>query len=119
MSNNLITKAGVEGSEITNPVLGNLGQLSGVDFIKQAIPALIGYGFLIGAIIFFFMILVGSIRWISSAGDKGALESARGTITNAVVGLVILFSLFAILDLIHIFFNVTIMTLDIGPLVIR
>ncbi len=117
MSNNLL--AGGPNNGITNPVLGSLGDLSGVDFLKQAIPALIGYGFIAGVIIFFFMILMGSIKWISSAGDKGALESARGTITNAIIGIIILFSIFAVLDLLHIFFGITIMTLDIGPLVIQ
>lgn len=117
MINNLL--AGGPNNGITNPVLGNLGDLSGTDFFKQAIPALIGYGFVIGTVIFLFMIIIGAVRWISSAGDKGALESARGTITNAIIGIIILFSLFAIIRLIQTFFGITILTLDIGPLVIQ
>ncbi len=116
---NLLAGAPGGSTEITNPILGNLGQLSGVDFFRQAIPALIGYGFVIGVVIFLFMIIVGAIKWIASSGDKAAIESARGTITGAIIGIIILFSVFAVLDLIHIFFGITIMTLDIGPLVIQ
>lgn len=104
---------------ITNPVLGPAGNQGGVQFLQGFIPGLIGLAFVAGTIFFFFMLAIGAIQWISSGGDKQALEAARGRITNALIGIVILFSLFAILDLIHIFFNITIMTLDIGPLVIQ
>ena len=107
------------GGELTNPVLGNLGSQGGVQFFQGFIPGLIGLAFVAGTLIFFFILAIGAIQWISSGGDKQALESARGKITNAIIGIVILFSLFAVLDLIHVFFNITIMTLDIGPLVIQ
>jgi hypothetical protein len=116
MTNNLIAGAG-ESGEITNPVLGNLGQKTGLAFFQSFIPGLISFAFIGGTIIFFFMIVMGAIQWITGGGDKQALESARGKITNAVIGIVILFSLFAVLSLIQNFFNIKIMTLDIGPLV--
>ena len=34
-------------------------------------------------------LVLGGIRWISSGGDKGKIDSARGTITAAIIGLVI------------------------------
>lgn len=104
---------------LTNPVLGPAGNQGGVEFFQTFIPGLIGLAFVIGSIIFFFILVVGAIQWITSGGDKQALEAARGRITNAIIGIIILFSLFAVLDLIHIFFNITIMRLDIGPLVIQ
>lgn len=104
---------------IKNPVLGSLGTKTGVEFFQGFIPGLIGLALVIGSVIFFFMLAIGAIQWITSGGDKQALEAARGRISNALIGLVILFSIFAILDLIHIFFNITIMRLDIGPLVIQ
>lgn len=104
---------------LNNPVLGPIGTKSGLEFFQGFIPGLIGLAFVVGSIIFFFMLVIGAIQWISSGGDKQALEAARGRITNALIGIIILFSLFAVLDLIHIFFNITIMRLDIGPLVIQ
>jgi hypothetical protein len=63
--------------------------------------------------------LLGGIQWISSGGDKTALEGARGKITNAVIGIIILFSLFAILKIVEDFFGINILTIDFGPLMVR
>ena len=83
------------------------------------LPNIIGLIFIVGIIIFFFMLLMGAVQWISSGGDKGKLESARGRLTSAIIGIVILLSVFAIMQLIQTFFGVSILTLDIGPLIIR
>lgn len=104
---------------ITNPVIGNLGKQTGVSFFQKLLPAAVSLVLVGGAIIFFFMLLIGAIQWISSGGDKQALESARGKISNALIGVVILFASFAIIKLIETFFGVSILTLDIGPLVIQ
>ena len=106
-------------AEITNPVIGNLGTLTGVGFFQQFIPSLIRIAFVIGIIIFFFMLITGAISWISSGGDKAALETARGKITNALIGIVLLFSVYVIAQLIEAFFGITILTLDIAPLLIQ
>lgn len=56
----------------------------------------------IAALIF---LLYGGIRWIMSAGDKSKLEAARGTITGAVIGLVVAFSAYFILNVITYLFT--------------
>ena len=104
-------------AQITNPALGGeLSKNTGVEFFQKLLPALIGLGFVAGAIIFFFMLMIGAIQWMSSGGDKGALESARGRIASALIGIIILFSVYAIIKLVESFFNINILTLDIGPL---
>ena len=104
---------------LTNPIFKQSGGSNGLSFFQGVIPGFVGLSFVLGTLIFFFMLLWGSIQWISSGGDKQALEGARGRITNAVVGLVLLFASFAIIKLIQAFFHVQILTLDIGPLVIQ
>jgi hypothetical protein len=94
---------------ITNPALGPLSNESGKTFFQKFIPAAVTIGFVIGILIFFFMLLIGAIKWISSGGDKQAMESARGTITSALIGLVILFAAFAIIKLIQSFFGISIL----------
>lgn len=84
-------------------------------FLPKAITLLL----VVGVIIFFFMLIMGAIQWISSGGDKGGLEAARGKITSALIGIIILFSVFAVMKLIETFFGITIMTLDIGSLVVK
>lgn len=104
---------------IRNPLLPQPVDQTGVQFFQNALPAAVGLGFVIGAIIFFFMLVVGAIQWIFSGGDKQSLESAGGKLSNALVGILILFAAFAVINLIEIFFGITIMALDIGPLVIQ
>ena len=105
--------------DITNPALGPLAEKSGIGFFQELIPALIGMVLLVGALFFLGIMLLGSIQWISSGGDKAALEGARGRLSSALVGIIILFSVFALLKVIEEFFGIDILTLDIGPLKIQ
>ncbi len=102
---------------ISNPVGPKFS--SGLDFFQKFIPSMVGLAFVAGALIFFFVMIIGAIQWITSGGDKAALEAARGKLGNAIVGLVILLALFAILKIIETFFGINILTLDIGVLKIQ
>lgn len=108
-------------AQITNPALGKLSDIKGggVGFFQQLLPSLIGLAFAAGAVIFFFMLLIGAIQWLSSGGEKENLEAARGRITSALVGIVILFSIFAVIKAVESFFGIHILTLDIGPLIVK
>ena len=100
---------------ITNPALGeSVRNLSGTEFFNKLLPNLIGLSFIVGAIIFVAIIIVGAIQWIISGGDKAGIESAKGKITNAVIGLVILLSLFAIIYVLENFFGIKLLELRIN-----
>ena len=111
-------------TSITNPALSiplqdillNRGPAA---FFQALIPRLVGLAFVIGVLAFFFIMIIGAIQWISSGGDKAAIEGARGKIANALVGVVILFALFALLKVLEDFFGINILALDIGPLKIE
>ena len=108
--------------KITNPAFEGSplgGITTGKAFFQKLIPNLVGLAFAIGALVFFFIMIIGAIQWITSGGDKTALEGARGKIANALVGVVILFGLFALLKVLEDFFGINILTLDIGPLKIE
>lgn len=81
------------------------------------IPGLISAAIVIvlvaAALIFFFMLIIGGIRYITSGGDKGKAESARGMITAALIGLVIVFAAWAIVTLVQTFFGISIFSLNI------
>lgn len=103
--------------EINNPALRDeLQGFSGVGFFADLLPRLIQLGFIVGAIIFFFMLATGAIQWMFSGGDKAAVESARAKITNAIIGIVILLSVFAIVVVVENFFGINITNLDIRSL---
>ncbi len=104
---------------ITNPLLKEtLQKKSGVGFFQSFIPNLVTLGLIIGVLFFLFILIIGAIQWISSGGDKNALEEAKKKITNAIIGIIILFSVFALLKVIENFFGISILTLDIGSLAI-
>jgi len=107
---------------ITNPALDSSLQAK-VDnptaFFNQLLPNAVTLLFVIASVIFLFMMVAGAIQWMTSSGDKQGLESARGRLSNAIVGLFILFALFAIITVLENFFGVDILTLDISGLTIR
>ena len=125
--NNYLAQSGVmfdgggDGTNITNPFLKDsaLENLTGQDFMSQFIPKAVGLVFVFGALAFFFMFVWGAITWILSGGDKAGVESAKGKISNALLGFVLLIGSFAIVKLIQAFFNINILSIDIGPLIIR
>lgn len=118
---------GYERQDITNPLFKGssfegLQQIMSVDpgtVLSTLLPNIIGLLLVFGTVAFFFMILIGAISWITSGGDKAKIESARGRITSALIGVVLMISTFAIVGLIEYFFDINILTIDIGPLVIQ
>jgi hypothetical protein len=105
---------------INNPILGpDLQRLNGVTFIQKLVPALILFGLVIGVVFFFFNLLMGAIAYINSGGDKGKTEAARGRITNAIIGLIVLFCIFGIMNILEVFLGTDLSILDLDALRIR
>jgi len=64
----------------------------------------------------FVMFVIAGFSFLFSAGDPKKLEQARGTLTNAIVGLVIIVVAYLILRLIGVFTGVTsITTFTVSP----
>lgn len=104
---------------IENPALSDsIKDLEGSSFLNVLLPNFIGIGFIVGVIIFFFVLMIGAIQWISSGGDKAKIETSRGKLTSGFVGLVILFSLFAIGKIVESFFGISIFELDLDQFII-
>lgn len=78
--------------------------ISGI--IQWAIVAILT----VAAIIFFFMLIWGGIRWIMSGGDKANTEAARNQITAALIGLIVIFAAWAIIQLLDSIFGIDLLT---------
>src|SRR3989344_2664716 len=74
--------------------------LSGV--VKTGIQAIL----IVALVLAFIFLVIGGIRWILSGGDKAGTEAAKGTITAALIGLVIVFLAWAFLKVVTTFFGV-------------
>lgn len=59
--------------------------------------------YIMGAVLFVFMIVWSGLEWISSGGDKEKVGNAQKRITNALIGLVIFAVAFAIFKLLGTF----------------
>ena len=103
-------------AQIVNPVLppslGNVTADQGPAALGKVISSLIGAFLILAFLLALLYLLTGGVAWITSEGDKQNLEKARQKITQAIVGLVIVASAFAIFKLVGQFFG-----LDIGNLV--
>lgn len=86
--------------------------LQNIDF-GGLITIVITFAIIIAALAFFFMLVLGGVKWITSGGDKGKTEGARNQITAGLVGLVIVFAAWAILTLIESFFGVSLRSFTI------
>ncbi|MBI2036091.1 hypothetical protein HYT17_00425 [Candidatus Microgenomates bacterium] len=77
------------------PDASALGNLVGTGFtLIIVIAVLLALGYLIW----------GGIKWVMSGGDKTALEEARNHIVAAIIGLVIIFIVYLVLNILLRFF---------------
>ena len=64
------------------------------------VTSIINLALAAAGIVFFIMFVWGGIRYITAGGDEKSISDAKGTLSNAVVGLLIVISSFAIIRLI-------------------
>lgn len=67
----------------------------------------------VGVVVAFITLLWGGVHYITAGGDKQATQTAREKITAAIIGLVILFSIYLLLNTLGQFLGI-----DIGKLTI-
>ena len=99
---------------------GEDGAFSGLTNISlgDLVSGLVTLSLIVAAVIFFFMLVIGGIRWIASGGDKGQTEAARGQITAALIGLVIVFAAWAIANILATFFGITILNFELPQILV-
>lgn len=107
-------------TQINNPVLPtNLGggkspnPNSGGTALGSLISGLVGALFIAGFLLAFMQLLIGGITWITAGGDKQKLEKARNQITNSIIGLIVVGSVYALTTLIARFFGLDLTSLSI------
>ncbi|MEK7182797.1 MAG: hypothetical protein AAB694_01420 [Patescibacteria group bacterium] len=109
----LISALPVFGADEINLRPGGQFQALGNLTVPSIVSGLIRLVLVIAALVFFFILVIGGIRWILSGGDKTATEGARSQITAALVGLVIVFAAWAIIQLVNVLFGIDILQLTI------
>ena len=77
---------------------GILGAGCGDTTFGTVFGNLINFIFVAAVIIALGFLIYGGVRWITSGGDKGGVETARNTIISAIVGLVVIVLAYFILN---------------------
>ena len=98
--------------DITKRVDTNISQLKPSVLISGAVNLLLGAA----GIVAFFFLLIGGVQWILAGGDKEGTEKARKKITNALIGLAIVFSAYALLYILSALFNINLLNFTLQPL---
>lgn len=82
---------GTENFDPSNPQAGFNALISNLLEVLMAVAALMVFGYLIW----------GAYDWITSAGDKGKIETAQKKMTQAMIGILVLASTLAIFNLLQ------------------
>jgi hypothetical protein len=84
----------------TNGLKAPGGSLAATTKIETIPQVIVNYMFIIAAFLAVAYLMFGGIKWITSRGDKMAVESARKHIVAAVIGLIIVAGSFFALNVV-------------------
>jgi len=98
------------------PVIGTIDVPSGFpvepnEIIASTILLIVG----IAGLVFFAMLIMGGLKYLTAGGDEKAVTAARQTLTNAFIGLVIVAASFLVAQLIFTIFNINTFVQVINP----
>lgn len=79
--------------------------LGTIDNIIPVIRAIIRFILIVAFVLAFIFLIIGGIRWITAGGDEKGVAGARGMITGALIGLVVVLVAFALIRLVETFFG--------------
>lgn len=104
-------------AQLRNPILSdNIQQLQnagGAGYLSSLIGVLLTLILIAGSLYFVFMLLSGGLEWMRAGSDKASLEQARSKLVNAIIGIVLLFSAWAVFKLIGDIFGVNLLLIDL------
>jgi len=81
----------------------------GFDSVQGVVKALIQVAFTAAGLVAVIFLIIGGFKYLTSSGNADAVEGAKGTIINAIIGLIVIFISFLLV-------NYILQSLKIGPL---
>lgn len=98
-------------AQLINPVIpdsiGRGGTEKGGTAIGMLLGNIIGGMIIVAFITAMIFLLTGAFHWITSSGDKASLENARNKIIHALVGLIVLASVWAMMTVVSQFLGIS------------
>lgn len=62
----------------------------GAEGISKFLSLVIQLIYIVAAVVFVFMLLIGGLQWVMSGGDKEAIGKARSRLIHAIIGITLL-----------------------------
>jgi hypothetical protein len=94
--------------EAPDPLKGFLAKdPTGAGAISNFLSRLVGLFFTLALIVALFMFLWAAVEWMTSGGEKEKVASARNKIIYSIIGIVLLATAFAIINIVGIFTGFT------------
>ncbi len=98
---------------LTLPGEYTIGEPEGFKFgeakIGDVISALLPYVFVLAGLILFGFLIFGGFELLTSAGNPDKVKSAQGKITSAIVGFIIIFLSYWIVQILGVIFGISIL----------
>lgn len=99
-------------ASVFNSQYNFLANIKPSDYVTTAINLFLG----LAGVAAFIYLLWGGVQWVTSGGDKEAIEKSRKRIMHALIGLAIVFSAYALILIIQILFGISTIWLPLRPL---
>lgn len=110
---------GIENPALSDRLRTILTLWGGAGFVSRFISNLVTIFLIVAAVVAFFFLVIGGIRYMTSGGDREATEAARGQITKAVIGLILILVAYAIIMLVGQILGVNLVSINLAPLMLR
>lgn len=107
-----VLAAGQTYAQVTTITLSRTGT-AGVSNLSSLVSAGFNVAIIFAILFVFAMLILGGYGWITAGGDKAKVEEARTRITNALIGMAIIASAWAIITIVAKFFGVDFEKFDI------
>ncbi len=94
------------------PIQGPRGiQAGGLGSFENAIVLIVGFLITLAIVFSLFMLIYAGWQWMTSSGDKQKVHQARQRITYTIIGLIVVFISFFILNVLGRFLGVNLLKL--------
>lgn len=81
--------------------------------VQGLINAAVSMILVVAALLFVFSLLSGGVKMIASGGSKDGMDEAKRQLSNSLIGIFIVFSAWAAMNLVSTFFGIDLLTFEI------
>ncbi len=96
----------IGGYNVSPPPLGKFD--SATTSLGDIISEFLKYLFPLAGLVLFLYLIWGGFSFLTSGGDPKAMEQARGKVTNAVIGFVIIFLAYWLVQILEFMLNISV-----------